>query len=115
VPASGQKVKVPAPGQKVKETVPVQRVKSARGHRGKVQRCQSSNMEAVADSVTLSDVKQAYERISPFIHRTPVFTSSQADVRSGRSLFFKAENLQKIGAFKARGALNAVCIYSYVN
>ncbi|CAG5129470.1 unnamed protein product [Candidula unifasciata] len=63
---------------------------------------------AAEGGVSLDDVKKAFERVSPFIHRTPVFTSSQADVRSGRSLFFKAENLQKTGAFKVRGALNSI-------
>ncbi|BFZ19355.1 hypothetical protein BsWGS_22394 [Bradybaena similaris] len=65
-------------------------------------------MAAEGGVVSLDDIKKARDRISPFIHKTPVFTSSQADARSGRSLFFKAENLQKTGAFKVRGALNAI-------
>jgi threonine dehydratase len=57
---------------------------------------------------TLDDLRAAQERIRPFIHRTPVLTSARLDAGAGASLFFKAENLQKAGAFKARGACNAV-------
>lgn len=57
---------------------------------------------------TLDDVLAARERIAPFIHRTPVLTSRVLDELSGAHLFFKCENLQKAGAFKARGASNAV-------
>jgi threonine dehydratase len=53
-------------------------------------------------------VREAYARLGPFIHRTPIMTSRTADERANRQLFFKAENLQKTGAFKIRGALNAV-------
>ncbi|XP_012943830.1 probable serine racemase [Aplysia californica] len=58
--------------------------------------------------ISLNDIREAEERISKHIHRTPVFTSRQADEKAGRRLFFKAENLQKTGSFKVRGALNAV-------
>ena len=58
--------------------------------------------------VTYADVEAAASRIAPFIHRTPVFTSSTLDRELDASIFFKAENLQKVGAFKARGATNAV-------
>ena len=58
--------------------------------------------------VTLADVEAAAARIDPFVHRTPVFTSSTLDRELGFRVFFKAENLQKVGAFKARGAANAV-------
>lgn len=53
-------------------------------------------------------IRAAHKRIRPFIHRTLVLTSSRLDEASGASLFFKCENFQKIGAFKARGATNAV-------
>ena len=59
-------------------------------------------------SLDLDTIRAAHERIRPFIHRTPVLTSSRLDEASGASLFFKCENFQKIGAFKARGATNAV-------
>jgi threonine dehydratase len=59
-------------------------------------------------NVDLVAIRAAHERIRPYIHRTPVLTSERLDKGSGASLFFKCENLQKIGAFKARGATNAV-------
>src|SRR5213594_3979821 len=59
-------------------------------------------------SLDLKSIRTAHERIRPHIHRTPVLTSSRLDEASGASLFFKCENFQKIGAFKARGATNAV-------
>jgi threonine dehydratase len=53
-------------------------------------------------------IRAAHERIRPHIHRTPVLTSERLNTASGASLFFKCENFQKVGAFKARGATNAV-------
>ena len=57
---------------------------------------------------TLDDVRAAARRIAPYVHRTPVFTNSFLDAQSGARLFFKCENLQKVGAFKIRGAANCV-------
>ncbi len=57
---------------------------------------------------SLRHIEAAHERIRPFVHRTPVLTSRYFDQRLGARLFFKAENLQKVGAFKFRGATNAV-------
>lgn len=57
---------------------------------------------------TFQDVADAHERIRPHIHRTPVLTSSWLNALTGAELFFKCENFQKAGAFKARGASNAV-------
>lgn len=54
------------------------------------------------------DVLAASEAIGSFIHHTPVLTSQQIDGISGARLFFKCENFQKVGAFKFRGATNAV-------
>ena len=59
-------------------------------------------------SVSFADITDAAERIAPFIHRTPVFTSATLDRNAAAEVFCKAENLQKVGAFKARGATNAV-------
>jgi len=59
-------------------------------------------------ALDLDRIRRAHERIRPHIHRTPVLTSSRLDEASGATLFFKCENFQKIGAFKARGATNAV-------
>src|SRR5438874_341166 len=53
-------------------------------------------------------IRAAHRRIRPHIHRTPVLTSSRLNDASGACLFFKCENFQKGGAFKARGATNAV-------
>jgi len=58
--------------------------------------------------LTLADIRAAHTRIAPHIHRTPVLTSATLDALCGGQLFFKCENFQKIGAFKARGAANAV-------
>lgn len=57
---------------------------------------------------TYDDMLAAHERIAPYIHRTPVLTSSFLDELTGARLFFKCENFQKAGAFKVRGASNAV-------
>jgi threonine dehydratase len=57
---------------------------------------------------TLSDIQAAHSRIKPFIHHTPVLTSQQLNRIFGCELFFKCENFQKVGAFKFRGATNAV-------
>ena len=57
---------------------------------------------------TFQDVLDAHDRIRPYIHRTPVLTSSYLNALTGAELFFKCENFQKAGAFKARGASNAV-------
>ncbi len=60
------------------------------------------------DIVRLADVKNASRQIRPYIHRTPVLTCESLNRVAGHSLFFKCENLQKTGAFKFRGAVNAV-------
>lgn len=62
----------------------------------------------MTDFPTYDDVIAAHERIAPHIHRTPVLTSSHINNLVGAELFFKCENFQKAGAFKARGASNAV-------
>jgi threonine dehydratase len=54
------------------------------------------------------DIIAAAEAVSPFVHRTPVLSSSQLDGIAGARLLFKCENFQKVGAFKFRGATNAV-------
>jgi len=57
---------------------------------------------------TLQDIRDAAARIAPFTHRTPVLTCATLDGMTGAQLFFKCENLQKVGAFKMRGASNAI-------
>jgi threonine dehydratase len=58
--------------------------------------------------LTLTDIRAAHERIRPHIHRTPVLSSGILNQKVGATLFFKCENFQKVGAFKARGACNAI-------
>ena len=67
-------------------------------------------MESVvgASDLTFEHVLQARERIAPYVHNTPILTSSYLNDRIGAELFFKCENFQKAGAFKVRGACNAV-------
>src|SRR5437773_3304014 len=65
-------------------------------------------MVKVITTLEFPAILSARERIQPHIHRTSVLTSSRLDDASGASLFFKCKNLQKIGAFKARGATNSV-------
>jgi len=60
------------------------------------------------DDPTIDDIRDAARRIEPYVHRTPVATCASIDAIAGMTLFFKCENLQKAGAFKARGATNAV-------
>ena len=62
----------------------------------------------IDDIPSLSSILSAHNRISKYIHRTPVLTSSAINIISGASIYFKCENFQKVGAFKFRGATNAV-------
>jgi threonine dehydratase len=71
----------------------------------------ASQLKDAPDDVrvpTFADVRAAAQRIKGIAHRTPVLTSRTADARTGASLFFKCENLQRVGAFKFRGAYNAI-------
>lgn len=68
----------------------------------------ASDQTQAAHSPTIDDVRAAASRIAPHIHRTPVMQSSAIDEIVGARLHFKCENLQKIGAFKFRGACNTV-------
>jgi threonine dehydratase len=65
-------------------------------------------MSPLTTTTTLADVREAAARIAPWAHRTPVLTSASLDRLLGASLWFKCENLQRAGAFKFRGAMNAV-------
>ena len=58
--------------------------------------------------IGLADVRQAAERLAPWAHKTPVMTSKALDDRTGASLYLKCENFQRVGAFKFRGAMNAL-------
>ena len=65
-------------------------------------------MVELAGSLNLDTIRAAHQRIRPYIHGTPVLTNSWLNDACSASLFFKCENFQKVGAFKARGATNAV-------
>ena len=54
-----------------------------------------------------------HQRIAPYIHNTPILTSTLLNEFVGANLFFKCENFQKMGAFKMRGATNAIMQLSY--
>jgi len=56
----------------------------------------------------LETIQKAHERIAPYVHRTPVLTCQTINRLAGAEIYFKCENFQKIGAFKARGGVNAV-------
>ncbi|HSI70055.1 MAG TPA: threonine/serine dehydratase [Gillisia sp.] len=58
--------------------------------------------------ITKQDLTKVHELILPHIHRTPVLTSTQLNELSGADIYFKCENFQRMGAFKMRGAVNAV-------
>ncbi|MBC8119801.1 MAG: pyridoxal-5'-phosphate-dependent protein, partial [Burkholderiaceae bacterium] len=57
--------------------------------------------------IDYADVRAAAARLAGIAHRTPVATSRTADALTGAQLFFKCENLQRMGAFKFRGAYNS--------
>src|SRR3984957_16559000 len=63
-------------------------------------------------SICYADVIAAHERIASVAHRTPALTSRLADARTGAQLFFKRENFQRMGAFKFRGAYNALAQFT---
>ena len=65
----------------------------------------SSNFDS---HINLEKINEAYKRVSSILLKTPVHTSTTIDNIVGKNVFFKCENFQKTGAFKARGALNAV-------
>ena len=68
----------------------------------------NDRLDAALALPDLAAIRAAHERIAPHVHRTPVFTCAAIDAEVGARVFFKCENLQRIGAFKARGASNAV-------
>ncbi len=66
------------------------------------------DMSTAASDLTIEDMRTAHARIAPHINRTPVLTSRYLNDLTGAELFFKCENFQEAGAFKVRGACNAV-------
>ena len=55
-----------------------------------------------------SNLIECHNRIKPYIHNTPVITSTQINNMTGAEIYFKCDNFQKMGAFKMRGATNAI-------
>jgi threonine dehydratase len=70
-------------------------------------------VDSQADIPTLQDIREAAIRVHPFIHRTSVLTCSALNQMVDAELFFKCENFQKVGAFKIRGATNAVLLLDH--
>src|SRR3954463_15571537 len=68
----------------------------------------TSNEALPTIPIGLEDIIQASKRLEPWAHRTPVMTSKTLDARSGATVFLKCENFQRVGAFKFRGAMNAL-------
>jgi threonine dehydratase len=63
--------------------------------------------------INKTQISDAHQRISPYIHRTSILTNSYINNLSGADLYFKCENFQKVGAFKARGGMNAALSLSH--
>ena len=63
-------------------------------------------------AISFADVEAAARQLQQVAHRTPVMTSRTANGIAGAELFFKCENLQRMGAFKFRGAYNALSLFS---
>ena len=70
------------------------------------------NIEPAALAITHADIEAAAHRLHGIAHRTPVLRSSTADARCGAQFFFKCENFQRMGAFKFRGAYNALAQFT---
>jgi threonine dehydratase len=66
--------------------------------------------DSTAIPIGLADILAAAKRLEPWVHRTPVLTSRTLDDRAGSAVFLKCENLQRVGAFKFRGAMNALLL-----
>ena len=75
---------------------------------GQTQLAQPMTADQQPDPVSLADIEAAHARIADAVHDTPVLTSRLLDAHTRSTLFFKGEHLQRAGAFKARGASNAV-------
>jgi threo-3-hydroxy-L-aspartate ammonia-lyase len=68
----------------------------------------SDTSEIIEVAIGIDEIKHAADRLAPWIHHTQVMTCKALDARCGASVFLKCENFQKVGAFKFRGAMNAV-------
>jgi threonine dehydratase len=68
----------------------------------------ASPTSAASVSIDVEDIRRAAERLKPWAHLTPVMSSRTLNDRCGGSILLKCENFQRIGAFKFRGAMNAL-------
>ena len=75
---------------------------------GKIRKNHKMNPTDALNAVTFADIASAAERLAGVAHRTPVFTARTLNDRVGAEVFLKAENMQRMGAFKFRGAYNAL-------
>jgi threonine dehydratase len=96
-----------SPSRKRQRTV-LQQVTGTQGIAAAAREARVAYERMETPDVTIDDVRSAAARIAPYIHRTPLFDSATLSRLTGTRLGLKAENLQRTGAFKARGALNAV-------
>jgi threonine dehydratase len=69
---------------------------------------ETAQAEIPMPAIGVEEIRSAVDRLAHWVHRTPVLTSRTLDVRTGGSVFLKCENFQQVGAFKFRGAMNAV-------
>lgn len=67
-------------------------------------------MPPIPIAITAEQIREAVRRLAPWVHKTPVLTSRTLDDRAGARVFLKCENLQRVGAFKFRGAMNALLL-----
>jgi threo-3-hydroxy-L-aspartate ammonia-lyase len=68
----------------------------------------TAHTDGAPPAIGVEEIRRAADRLEPWVHRTPVLTSRTLDARTGGSVFLKCENFQQVGAFKFRGAMNAV-------
>ena len=68
----------------------------------------TAQAEVPPPAIGIDEIRCAMERLAPWVHRTPVLTSRTFDARTGGTVYLKCENFQQVGAFKFRGAMNAV-------
>jgi threonine dehydratase len=69
---------------------------------------EAAQTEYPTPAIGVEEIRRALDRLAPWVHRTPVLTSRTFDARTGGAVFLKCENFQQVGAFKFRGAMNAV-------
>jgi threonine dehydratase len=74
--------------------------------------CPAIKFGTFSAMITFDDIRRAADRVRPVVHRTPLLHAAALDERAGNTLYLKAENLQRVGAFKIRGAYNKIASLS---